>query len=108
MAGPLCTQVRDGGEGVLEVTTLNPKGSYASSKDSGGRHRRPYTCGVVFQHFPSSTAAPGGRGCVCMCTARQALVGAPCLRHLQLGPKVWPGRCTDCPELTDSHPGRGR
>lgn len=36
-------------------------------------------------------------------SALQALVGAGCPRHLQLGPQNWPGEC-DCPELTWSRP----
>lgn len=60
VANPLCAQVRDGGEGVSGVIIPNPKGSYASSKDSRGRHGRAYACGVLFQHCASATAAQGG------------------------------------------------
>lgn len=61
MAGPLCIQVRDG-EGVSGVILPNPKGSYASSKDSGGRHWRPYACGVEFQHFSGGVHSPASSG----------------------------------------------
>lgn len=100
MAGPLCAQVRGGGEGVSGVMIPNPNGSDASSnpkipeEDTGDRM-------LVVCHSSISPALqlPGE-----VHTAPRALAGPPCLRSLQLGPKVWPAGC-DRPELTTVSPG---
>lgn len=96
MAGLLCAQVRDGGEEVSGVIIPNPKGSYASSKDSRGRHWRPYACGVLFQHFTNSTAAQGGAHSPAS-SGRGSMPEAPAARTQGLA-RGW--GWGDCPELT--------
>lgn len=100
VAGPLYPQVRGGGEGVSGVMIPNPNGSDASSnpkipEEDTGDHML-----VVCRSGISPVLQLPGE----VHTAPRALAGAPGLRCLQLGPKVWPAGC-DRPELTAFSPG---